>query len=229
MARLPRIDVAGIAQHVIQRGNNRQACFQADTDREVYLDALQQALWTYNCALHAYVLMTNHVHLLMTPREVGRVAQVMQSLGRRYVRYFNTTHRRTGTLWEGRYKSSLVDTERYTLTCYRYIELNPVRAGIVPTADAYDWSSYHCNAMGLANEIVSPHSSYLAMGDSERTRCRTYRGLFKHKISANELRVIRDHANQGKVLGSRKFKANVEKHLGRSVSYRTAGRPKNVL
>lgn len=229
MARLPRIDVAGMAQHVIQRGNNRQACFLDDRDRVVYLDALKIALRANNCALHAYVLMTNHVHLLMTPSETGQVARVMQSLGRRYVRFFNSAHMRTGTLWEGRYKSSLIGTERYVLVCHRYIELNPVRAGVVPSADAYGWSSYRCNAMGLADELLSRHPSYLALGDSGRARRRAYRDFFRHAISAKELQAIRDHANQGKVLGSRRFKTKIEKKLGRSVSYRNAGRPKNVL
>lgn len=229
MARLPRIEVAGVAQHVIQRGNNRQACFLQDRDREFYLGSLKRALNDYDCDLHAYVLMSNHVHMLMTPGEAGRVARVMQSLGRRYVRYFNETHERTGTLWEGRYRSSLVDSEHYALACYRYIELNPVRAGLVATPDRYRWSSYLCNALGEADYLISQHPTYEALGSSDVARFQNYRALFKEAITASELQAIRSHSNQGKVLGSQKFRKEIENRLGRNVSYRTVGRPRNVL
>ncbi|MCA1854190.1 MAG: transposase [Beggiatoa sp.] len=130
MVRLPRLSLASIPQHVIQRGNNRQACFYADEDYRFYLECLGEAARKYRVSVHAYVLMTNHVHLLMTPTSAAGMSQVMQTLGRRYVRYINYTYRRSGTLWEGRYHASLVQGDRYLLTCYRYIELNPVRANI---------------------------------------------------------------------------------------------------
>jgi putative transposase len=148
MARKPRIALAGYAQHVVQRGNNRQATFFAEADYRYYLDCLAEASAKYDCALHAYVLMTNHVHLLVTPNQTDGIARMMQSVGRRYVQYVNYCNKRSGTLWEGRYKASLVQSERYLLVCSRYIELNPVRAGMVTRPEAYRWSSYRANALG---------------------------------------------------------------------------------
>lgn len=146
MPRMKRLDLPGMAQHVIQRGNDRQACFFQETDYLRYLQDLHEAALHQACSIHAYVLMTNHVHLLVTPRTEGGVSRMMQALGRRYVRYVNDSSGRTGTLWEGRYKASLVDDERYVLACYRYIELNPVRAGMVAAPDEYRWSSHAANA-----------------------------------------------------------------------------------
>src|SRR5574337_70831 len=157
MPRQRRLDLPGVPQHIIQRGNNRQPCFLREQDYRCYLSQLDEAAQAQGCRLHAYVLMTNHVHLLMTPEVVGAVARTMQCLGRRYVGYFNATYRRSGTLWEGRYKSCLVDSERYLLTCYRYIELNPVRAAMVETPGDYAWSSYRANAQGRQDRLVYPH------------------------------------------------------------------------
>ena len=148
MARLPRLNLPGIPQHVIQRGNNRHVCFYTEQDYTVYLSKLKEYSEKYQVAVHSYVLMTNHVHLLMTPEEGNGVSKLIQSLGRYYVRYVNKTHGRTGTLWEGRYKSTLVDSENYFLTVSRYIELNPVRADMVGHPGEYPWSSYQKNAMG---------------------------------------------------------------------------------
>ncbi|HYM85255.1 MAG TPA: transposase, partial [Pseudoxanthomonas sp.] len=149
--------------HVIQRGNNRGACFFGETDRRFYLKCLREAAGRYQCAIHAYVLMSNHVHLLITPQESGGVAATLQHLGRRYVRTVNGAHGRTGTLWEGRFKSSLVDSDSYLLTCHRYIELNPVRAGIVGNPAAYLWSS-HCHyALGQPNPVISDHVAYIGL------------------------------------------------------------------
>jgi len=146
MARKPRVFLQGVAQHVVQRGNNREPCFFAEADYQFYLECLAESATKYACQLHAYVLMTNHVHLLVTPENESSLSGMMQSLGRRYVRYVNHTYKRTGTLWEGRYKSSLVQSENYLLTCSRYIELNPVRANMVETPAEYRWSSYGHNA-----------------------------------------------------------------------------------
>jgi len=158
MARLPRLNLPGIPQHVIQRGNNKQVSFFNDKDYVVYLDKLKLYSTKYSVAVHSYVLMTNHVHLLMTPETEQGVSQVMQALGRYYVRYINQTYERTGTLWEGRYKSTLVDSDNYFLTVSRYIELNPVRAGMVAHPADYLWSSYQCNALGKPIELITPHS-----------------------------------------------------------------------
>ncbi|MBA8885076.1 transposase [Dokdonella fugitiva] len=166
MARLPRIEFADIPQHVVQRGNDRQPCFLEDADYRRYLRGLQEAALDHGCHIHAYVLMTNHVHLLLTPTTVGAVSRMMQQLGRGYVGYFNTAHHRSGTLWEGRFKSNLVDSERYLLTCYRYIEMNPVRAGMVEEPGAYRWSSYGHNASGGPDAIVTPHPIYLRSAKS---------------------------------------------------------------
>lgn len=229
MARQPRIDLAGITQHVIQRGNNRQPCFFTNDDRHYYLECLRSAAEKYGVSVHAYVLMSNHVHLLATGTEVGAVGRVMQSLGRRYVRYVNSNHQRTGTLWEGRYKSGLIDSSRYLLTCYRYIELNPVRAGMVSTPGDYSWSSYSHNALGASDDLITPHATYVSMGSSIERRCSTYRGLFKDAIEDDVIQAIRSHANQGKVLGSENFTKQVEAVLKRRVRLAKAGRPRNVL
>ena len=154
MARKPRFNLPGVPQHVIQRGNNRESCFFDAEDYRCYLDALGHASKQCGCAVHAYILMTNHVHLLVTQERRDGVSAMMQSLGRRYVRYINDRHRRTGTLWEGRYKAALVDSERYLLACYRYIELNPVRAGMVELPGRYPWSSYRYNALGMPDSLV---------------------------------------------------------------------------
>ncbi len=154
-------NLPGCAQHVIQRGNNREACFYGEPDYKAYLAFLKDASIKYEVAIHAFVLMTNHVHLLVTPNNEIGVSRMMQALGRKYVQYFNFTHGRTGTLWEGRYKSTLVDADNYVLTVYRYIELNPVRANMVAHASEYPWSSYRGNALGVPISLLTPHSLYL--------------------------------------------------------------------
>ena len=161
MARLPRIDLPGIAQHIVQRGNDRQSCFAEPGDYGGYLQELREAAMKHGCAIHAYVLMTNHVHLLATPQSEGAISRMMQAIGRRYVACFNARYRRTGTLWEGRYKAALVGSSRYALACYRYIELNPVRAHMVRTPTEYPWSSHGHNALGLKQALITPHCAYM--------------------------------------------------------------------
>lgn len=148
MARLPRYFLPGQPQHVIQRGNNRNIIFAGENDYRFYLECLADASGKHSCDIHAYVLMTNHVHLLLTPHHKDSIAKTLQSVGRRYVQYFNHVYQRTGTLWEGRYKATLIDSEAYLLTCYRYIELNPVRAGLVSHPREYPWSSYRLHGEG---------------------------------------------------------------------------------
>jgi len=210
--------------HVIQRGNNRTACFFADEDYEYYLQCLSKAAAKYECALHAYVLMTNHVHLLLTPAETGAVANLMQSLGRNYVGHVNTVYKRTGTLWEGRYKSSLIDSERYLLSCYRYIELNPVRAGMVMQAEGYRWSSYRVHAQGLPSNLLVDHPVFSALGKDEKERAKAYRGLFEH-IDNSDIKLIRSETNRGGVVGSDLFKDEIERVLTRRVRPGKPGRP----
>ena len=173
MARLPRLNLPGIPQHVIQRGNNQQVSFFKDKDYAVYLDKLKLYSKKYSVAVHSYVLMTNHVHLLMTPETEQGVSQMMQSLGRYYVRYINQTYERTGTLWEGRYKSTLVDSDNYFLTVSRYIELNPVRAGMVAHPAEYPWSSYQCNALGKPIELITPHFLYQGPAKNRKDQAKT--------------------------------------------------------
>lgn len=217
MARLPRIVIAGQALHLVQRGNNRQKVFFSEGDRSKYLETLQQSADKYGCAVHAYVLMTNHVHLLVTPDTPESASRMMQSLGRTYVRYINNMYRRSGTLWEGRFKSALVDSERYLLVCSRYIELNPVRAGMITAPDQYRWSSYGRNALGSRDDLISPHSIYLQLGPTDIDRQSAYQALFRSSGDADIQRRIRVSTNQCTVIGSARFQAEVEKILNRRV------------
>jgi len=210
MARLPRLNLPNIPQHVIQRGHNREASFFADNDYVVYLDKLKDYGQKYQVSIHSYVLMTNHVHLLMTPETEKGVSQLMQALGRYYVRYINQTYKRTGTLWEGRYKSTLVDSDNYFLTVSRYIELNPVRAGMVDHPSAYPWSSYQHNAIGTLIKLITPHMLYLALGKTDKARQNQYQALFENKISDVTLEEIRASINRAWVLGDDRFKRQIE-------------------
>ncbi len=160
MPRRPRIHIDNLPLHIVQRGHNREACFFCDTDYQAYLHWLGEAVKEESCALHAYCLMTNHIHLLVTPEHAKSIPSLIIALGRKYVQYINKTYHRTGTLWDSRYKSSLVQEETYLLACQRYIELNPVRASIVKEPALYRWSSYRFNGLGEANRYVSPHSIY---------------------------------------------------------------------
>src|SRR3990172_6752399 len=182
MPRLPRLDPVGIPQHVIQRGNNRQVCFSSDEDLAVYAHWLCKYANQHAVHIHAWVFMTNHVHLLVTPWRSHSVSRMMQSLGRYYVRYYNTRYRRSGTLWEGRFKSCLVESTEYLLQCYRYIELNPVRAGLVADPCDYIWSSYRCNGLGIQSKLITPHEAYLELGKTEAERLENYRELFRHQL-----------------------------------------------
>lgn len=226
MARLPRIDMAGVPAHVIQRGNNRAACFFAEADYAYYLECLKKAAKKYACAIHAYVLMTNHVHLLLTPTAAGAVSSLMQAIGRNYVGYVNHVYQRTGTLWEGRYKSSLIDSERYLLACYRYIEHNPVRAGMVKQAEDYRWSSCLTHIQGLPSDSIIDHPVFMALGRDEKERAEAYRGLLHHSADhADDIRHIRRETNRGGAVGSDQFKDRIERELARRVRPGKSGRP----
>lgn len=218
MARLPRFVLPGHPQHVIQRGNDRQNIFRSDKDYQFYLEKLLDAANKHQCDIHAYVLMTNHVHLLVTPHTENSIGKMMQMLGRYYVQYFNHCYQRTGTLWEGRYKAALIDTEQYLLICMRYIELNPVRAkNMVDHPSEYPWSSYPFNALGRFDRLVTPHREYKRLGKVDTERQSEYRQLFRAQIAENTLKAIREATNKAWVLGSERFKKRVEKKLGRPV------------
>ena len=218
MARLPRFVIPGQPQHVIQRGNDRQAIFRAEEDYDYYLEKLGDAAERHHCDLHAYVLMTNHVHLLVTPHGENGIGKTMQTLGRYYVQYFNQRYRRTGTLWEGRYKATLIDSEQYLLTCMRYIELNPVRArNIAKHPSEYPWSSYQANALGQADALLTPHREYKRLGKTWAERCTAYRQLFRTRIPEQTLDEIRAATNKAWVLGSDRFKRRIAKQVDRPV------------
>ena len=212
---MPRPYLSGCAQHIIQRGNNRTACFNTHEDYTCYLHHLREAAAKYKVAIHAFVLMTNHVHLLATPKDKNGIGRMMQALGRRYVQHFNYNYERTGTLWEGRYKSTLVDSEEYLLTVYRYIELNPVRAQMVQHAADYPWSSYQHNAVGKPIVLITPHQAYEQLGLSELSRQAAYRALFKGRIPEATLEEIRAATNKAWLLGSDRFKAQFSARTGR--------------
>jgi putative transposase len=226
--RQPRLDLPGVAQHIVQRGNDRQPCFFADIDRMRYLHDLRELSLKLGIAVHAYVLMTNHVHLLLTSQGAGATSTLMQSLGRRYVRYINDQYRRTGTLWEGRYKSCPVQHESYLLRCYRYIELNPVRAGMVADPAAYRWSSHSHNGLAQADPLVQPHPRYLAIAAAE-IRAATYRRFVLDAIDPDETAAIRLNLQRQHALGNDRFRAAIEHQLGRRAgpAPRT-GRPPKV-
>ena len=218
MARLPRICLPGIPQHIIQRGNNRQMCFGSEEDYVAYAHWLAEYSARFKVSLHAWVFMTNHVHLLVTGETENSVSRMMQMLGRHYVRYYNHSYRRTGTLWEGRFKSCVVDAEDYLLVCQRYIELNPVRAGMVEDPGDYAWSSYRANGLGKSIKYWHPHRVYSELGDTPEACAAAYREIFKGHLNMLTLRTIRQATNQGMALGSERFKSKIERLSGRRVS-----------
>ena len=230
MARLPRICTPGLPQHLIQRGNNRQICFASDEDFSAYAHWLDEYSRKYRVAIHAWVFMTNHVHLLVTPETEVGVSRLMQTLGRHYVRYFNHTYIRTGTLWEGRFKSCVVDAEDYLLICQRYIELNPVRAGMVADPGDYRWSSYPSHALGKPAKLWTPHRLYRELGSALADRTAAYRALFMGQLDTTILNQIRIATHQGMALGSDRFKQEVEQLAQHRVSPLKRGpKPKQSL
>lgn len=225
MPRQPRYFVPGIPQHVIQRGVDRQAVFFEPGDYDLYLRSLSEAAQKYDCQIHAYVLMTNHTHLLVTPGGERAIPLVMQAMGRGYVQMLNKKYDRTGTLWQGRYKASLVQDDNYLLACHKYIELNPVRAGLVPTPGDYPYSSFAHNASGRSDKLLTPHRTYKALARSAERRRAAYRELFQDGIAPDMLSTIREATNACRVLGSDHFKDEIESMLGRSVRPGKSGRP----
>jgi len=226
MARLSRFYIKDQPQHIIHRGNNRIDIFRSDDDYLFYLKCLTEAALHHKLKIHAYVLMTNHVHLLASPLDETSIPKTLQSLGRRYVQYFNGLYERTGTLWEGRYRATLIDSEQYLFTCMRYIELNPVRAkDMVKHPKHYPWSSYHVNISGDEDSLVTPHKLYRGLGRDIQSRCDAYKALFKDRITTTDLENIRNATNKAWTLGSDKFNKRMEKVSTRRVNPLPKGRP----
>jgi len=226
MPRRARIALPNVPQHLIQRGNNRQACFFADEDYRFYLDWLAEYAGKAGCRIHAYVLMTNHVHLLISAERGSAPGEMMKALGQRYVQYVNRVYRRSGTLWEGRYRSCPTQAETYLLACQRYIELNPVRAGMVEHPADYRWSSYRANAQGESNLLLHPHELYLALGTDATSRQTAYRELFRYELEPGLIDAIRHATNGNFALGNSVFAEQIAFALGRRVVPGKSGRPR---
>lgn len=225
MPRLPRLKLPNTPLHIIQRGNNRSVCFATDEDYRFYLDYLADISAKVGVAIHAYVLMTNHVHLLATPQDAAGASQLMKRLGQRYVQYFNRAYHRTGTLWEGRFRSCVVREEAYFLGCHRYIEMNPVRAEMVAHPGEYRWSSYAANAQGDVSPLIRPHAVYGGLGLTNEERQAAYRELFRYDLDPGLMDEIRQATHSGLVLGSDRFAQEVALLAGRRTRRGKAGRP----
>ena len=226
MPRRPRLVLPGVPLHVIQRGNNRQACFFADEDYRFYLDWLTEYAVKSACVIHAYALMTNHVHLLVSSASPSGLGDLMKALGQRYVQYANRTYRRSGTMWEGRFRSCLVQDDAYLLLCQRYIELNPVRARMVEHPADYHWSSYRANALGAESPLLTTHPVYEALGLTAQARQAAYRELFRYELEPGQVDALRAATNGNFVLGDARFQTQVAQALGRRVVPGVSGRPR---
>jgi putative transposase len=225
MPRRARIYIPGFPYHVIQRGNNREACFIEPENYQYYLDLWHELSMHYHCRVHAYCLMTNHIHFLVTPENKSAVSDTMKVVGSRYATYINRSYGRTGTLWEGRHRSSLVQTERYLLTCMRYIELNPVRAGMVQRPEAYRWSSYAFNAYGDPGWLQR-HERYMSLGISRDERCHAYRELFRSHLDGEDIHLIRQAAHYCQPVGDDRFRQQIERRYGIRPGQMRRGRPR---
>ncbi|WP_284331815.1 transposase [Dyella flagellata] len=215
-----------VPQHVVQRGSEGQSCFLRPEDYRWYLHQLLEETQKHGCLVHAYALMSNHVHLLITANIKGAIEASMRSLAHRYVTYFNHTYRRNDPLWEEGYKSCFVDIQSYLLTCYRYIELKPVRATLVADPEQYIWTSYHANALGALDSLIRPHQEYLALGSTPEERQASYRELFRQVIGDQRLKEIREHIELQRTLGTRQFREAVEAELERAARMRLQRRPR---
>ncbi|MCX7108504.1 MAG: transposase [Methylococcales bacterium] len=226
MPRKLRFYQSGLPVHAFQRGHNKEPVFFEAEDYLVYLRILKESAEACGCLIHAYVLMTNHVHLLMTPESSVAISSLFQHVGRHYVPYINKTYQRRGSLWEGRHKGNIIESEAYFLSCMRYIEMNPVRAGMVDHPAKYRWSSYTANAQGIDNAVIQFHEQYLAIGNNAQARQSGYRGLFEIKADTDELAIIRASLSSGTPLGNAFFKKQVEIMSGRKIGLNQPGRPR---
>lgn len=225
MPRRARLIVDSLPVHVVQRGNNRAPCFFEEEDRSFYLFHLRRLLPRTECLLHAYCLMTNHVHLLLTPRAPASCAGLMKGLGQLHTQYVNRQYGRSGTLWEGRFKSCIVQSGEYLLSCYRYIELNPVRAGLCAHPADYAWSSFRANARGEKSALLVPREEFIRLGTDEIERRQAYAALFGSALDAKRVDDIRSATNGNFVLGDPAFKRALASSLGRRVEPGRPGRP----
>jgi putative transposase len=230
MARPPRLAVSSFPHHIIQRGNNRQAILFTENDYLYFLECLLKAKAKCRCRVYAYVLMTNHVHMLAEPQEPEELGKLMQSVGRRYVRYINETYHRSGTLWEGRYKSAVVGRDEYLIMCSRYIEFNPVRAGMVRHPGEYRWSSYGFHALGRLDPLLEPNPWYVGLGETLEERQAVYRRWMEADVQQTEWDQIRENTQRGRLIGRTEFQKMMEEKTGRRLVGEFRGRPrKNVL
>jgi putative transposase len=226
MARLPRYSIINQPQHILQQGRDGQQIFFEDQDYQYFHDCLDAAAYNYQLEVHAYVLMPDHVHILATPGNTDSISRTTQSIGRNYVQYFNECYSGSGTLWEGRYRATVVESRQYLLACSRYIELNPVRNGLVSKPTDYRWSSYAHNALGKVDEMITAHKQYQQLGDDDKSRVKAYRAMFKQNLSAEMVQEITDATLKGWVLGDSKFARKIEKLSGRRATQLPKGRPK---
>ncbi len=226
MARRARLVIPGVPLHIIQRGNNRQSCFYSERDYLVYLRMLHAGAVHAHCSIHAYVLMTNHTHLLITPDTAHSPGVLMKALGQRYVQYINRRYGRTGSLWEGRFRSCIVDDEQYFFICQRYIELNPVRAQMVDHPAHHPWSSYRANAQGASDALLTPHQLYVTLGQESNERQKAYRDLFEQELPSEKVEFIRRATNGNYALGDMPFIKSAADVLERFVTPQRAGRPR---
>ena len=228
MARQPRLSLAGYPHHIIQRGNNRQLIFMDVADRQLFLDLLEEHSRQFGVAIHSYVLMDNHVHVLATPSTAEALPGMMQAVGRRYVRYFNDRYHRTGTLWDGRYKSTLVQSESYLLICMAYVDLNPVRAGMVAQPADYAWSSHGHYTGQRTDKLITPHPLAWELGNTPFAREAAYASLVQGGLAQRAQTAITDSVLYGWALGDAEFVANLQKKTRRRLVKGQAGRPKNI-
>lgn len=228
MPRRARLALDGVSTHLVQRGIDRGACFFRDEDRLHYLALLAELAPALGCAVHAYVLMTNHVHLLVTPSRADALSRLMRHLNQRYVQAVNRAYLRSGTLWEGRFRSCLVDSEAYVLACQRYIELNPVRAGIVRDARDYPWSSHRMNVSTLPSKLLTPHELFFALAADAPGRAAAYRSLFIEDMPETVIADIRRATAGSYALGSPRFQEQIGAMLGRRVAPGIPGRPRKA-
>lgn len=226
MPRKPRFFLPNSPVHIVQRGHSKAPVFFEDSDFKAYLNWLREGASRYKVDIHAFVLMTNHVHMLLSSPAPTNISRMMQLLGRYYSPYINKKHNRSGSIWEGRFKSSLVSDDQYLLTCMRYIELNPVRAMMVSSPSDYRWSSFHHNIGAKNIRLITPHTTYLALGERPHERSHNYLQLFEDRLSPQVLRKIRDCLQSGTPLGNSIFVGEVEDRLKVKVGKTSPGRPR---
>ena len=228
MPRMKRLCIPGYPMHIVQRGNNRLPCFHRNQDYVMYLNSLAEMSTKYEVDVHAFVLMTNHVHILVTPTTSDGASRMMQQVGRKYVQLFNKYNQRSGTLWEGRFRSTLIDSETYLFACYRYIELNPVRAHMVNVPDDYRWSSYRVNALGSKSTLIKPRQELLQLSKDRNFRLERYRRIFSSVGTEDDFDAIRFGTNKGLPVGSAQFREKIEVTLDVSLGSGIPGRPRTA-